>query len=364
MPRRLPKYVHAFVDRGIPRHYFRKKGLPRVALPGLPWSEVFMAAYAIALAGKAPSISTARPSVQRVGPGSLTALIRDFKNDRFSGLGKVTCENYTRLLNRLEEKAGHLPVALLTSDAIKRMVNERTKEGGPEAGNSTLRIFRALMSTAVDFKYRKDNPALGIKRKQRSKDDEKKVGWETMSEANIAKFFQRWKIGTRQHLAMMALLYTGQRRGDIVRIGPRDVEGYDLAKLEGCRISLKQSKTGKDLQIPLASPLIEALRACEIPADAPAFILTEAGKPYSAKSFTGKFTAWGRTAGIVDQCSPHTLRYAAARRLAEIGLSLKVIASITGHDSLKELERYIKEADQASLAQQAIEALEIRHSKD
>ncbi|WP_349629094.1 tyrosine-type recombinase/integrase [Bradyrhizobium sp. RP6] len=72
-------------------------------------------------------------------------------------------------------------------------------------------------------------------------------------------------------------------------------------------------------------------------ADAPAFILTERGKPYSDKSFTGKFSAWGKAAGITTQCSPHTLRFAAARRLAELGLSLKVIASITGHDSLKEL---------------------------
>ncbi|WP_081493141.1 tyrosine-type recombinase/integrase [Bradyrhizobium yuanmingense] len=77
--------------------------------------------------------------------------------------------------------------------------------------------------------------------------------------------------------------------------------------------------------------------SCKIAADAPAFILTERGKPYSDKSFTGKFSAWGKAAGITTQCSPHTLRFAAARRLAELGLSLKVIASITGHDSLKEL---------------------------
>jgi len=104
----------------------------------------------------------------------------------------------------------------------------------------------------------------------------------------------------------------------------------------------------------LAPQLAAALKACKIASDAPAFILTERGKPYSAKSFTGKFSAWGRSAGIKTQCSPHTLRFAAARRLAELGLSLKVIASITGHDSLKELERYTKAAEQKLLAKQLL----------
>jgi hypothetical protein len=41
------------VDRhGKPRFYFRRRGFKRVALPSLPWSPEFMAAYEAALAGQ------------------------------------------------------------------------------------------------------------------------------------------------------------------------------------------------------------------------------------------------------------------------------------------------------------------------
>jgi hypothetical protein len=45
-------YVQVFVDRhGRVRHYFRRHGYPRVALPGQPGSSEFMEAYLCALAG-------------------------------------------------------------------------------------------------------------------------------------------------------------------------------------------------------------------------------------------------------------------------------------------------------------------------
>lgn len=43
-------HIQRFRDRhGHLRHYFRKPGCKRVALPGIPGSEEFMAAYKVAL---------------------------------------------------------------------------------------------------------------------------------------------------------------------------------------------------------------------------------------------------------------------------------------------------------------------------
>ena len=47
---KLPKYVQHWVDHDGRAHcYFRRRGYPRVRLPGLPWSPSFMAAYEAAL---------------------------------------------------------------------------------------------------------------------------------------------------------------------------------------------------------------------------------------------------------------------------------------------------------------------------
>jgi len=62
-------------------------------------------------------------------------------------------------------------------------------------------------------------------------------------------------------------------------------------------------------------------------------------------------------AGLPHRCVTHGLRKAAARRLAEAGCSSKEIAAITGHKSLKEVERYTHAADQERLAVAAVRRL-------
>ena len=50
---------------------------------------------------------------------------------------------------------------------------------------------------------------------------------------------------------------------------------------------------------------------------------------------------------------PHGLRKGAMSRLAEYGSTSKEIAAMSGHRSLKEIERYTAAADQARLARSA-----------
>jgi integrase len=58
--------------------------------------------------------------------------------------------------------------------------------------------------------------------------------------------------------------------------------------------------------------------------------------------------------GLPKQSSPHGLRKAASRWLAEAGATAFEIAAITGHASLKEVERYTKSASQKRLAATAM----------
>ncbi len=80
--------------------------------------------------------------------------------------------------------------------------------------------------------------------------------------------------------------------------------------------------------------------------------MTAFGKPYTANDFGNAFREWCDEAGL-PHCASHGLRKAAARRLAEAGASAHEIASITGHESLREVERYTKAANRKKLAESA-----------
>lgn len=62
-------------------------------------------------------------------------------------------------------------------------------------------------------------------------------------------------------------------------------------------------------------------------------------------------------AGLPLGTSAHGLRKAACRRLAEAGCSANLIAAVSGHKSLREVQRYTEAADQARMARSAIETM-------
>jgi len=168
-------------------------------------------------------------------------------------------------------------------------------------------------------------------------------GIHTWTEAEIAQFEERHPIGTKARLAFALLLYTAQRRSDVVGMGRRHVRNGTIA--------VRQQKTGTMLQIPVHPKLREALGATFD--KHLTFLVTEFGKPFSFAGF-GNCDRCAEV-GLPKECSAHGLRKAACRRLAEAGCTAHQIRAISGHASLREVERYTKAADQAELARQAFE---------
>jgi integrase len=135
-------------------------------------------------------------------------------------------------------------------------------------------------------------------------------------------------------------LYTGQRRGDLVRMVWPNV---DLTRNS---IAVFQEKTGVELDIPIHPLLSKALDAW------PRNHISILGKTTSAR--LGNLMADAiEKARLPNRCVLHGLRKA-ARRMAEAGATPHQIAAVTGHKSLDEIERYTREAAQPGLAASAI----------
>ncbi|MGE5780861.1 MAG: tyrosine-type recombinase/integrase [Hyphomicrobiales bacterium] len=339
--RRLPKFVHGFIDRhGKPRFYFRRAGHKKVRLPGLPWSPEFMAAYEEALAGQPVQIGSAR-----VRPGTLRALaVSYFASPTFRTKKPSTQYTYRNVIDRLCQGHGDKRPALLQREHVIRLIAARA--GTPGTANALRRSLRALMQHAVEIGMRADDPTRDVRAIPVRGD-----GYHSWSESEIAQFERHHPAGSRARLAFALLLYTGQRRSDVVRMGRQHTRGG--------AIEVKQVKTGREVWIPVHEALASII--AETATSNLTFLVTDQGKPYSAAGFGNWFRDQCRAAGL-HGCSAHGLRKAAARRLAEAGCSAHEISAITGHASLREVARYTEAADRRKLAASAMAKVKGRTS--
>ena len=346
MTRTTPKYVHGYIDRhGKPRWYFRRTGLNRVPLPGLPWSPEFMTAYTAALAEQPLPVGNSK-----IKAGSIRALaIAYFGSASFAAMKPRTqrvrrniLENFCRQKDPQGQEFGEKSAATLQREHIVKFMAARADK--PESANDLRKALRAMMQNAVESGLRKDDPTRDVKA-IRSKSD----GFHSWTDGEITQFEQHHPIGTRPRLALALLLYTAQRRSDMVTMGRQHVR-------EG-GIQVRQQKTGKELTIPVHPELAAIIAAS--PSDHLTFLTTEFGQPFTAAGFGNWFRDQCNTAGL-RHCSAHGLRKAAARRLAEAGCTEHEIASITGHATLREIVRYTKAADQKRLAAAAMDKIRKR----
>jgi integrase len=337
--RRAPRYVHGFVDRhGKPRFYFRRAGFKKVPLPGLPWSPEFMAAYADVLDG---AVQRVEIGATRTRPGTIGALVAAyFASPAFLTLEPVTQAAYRRVLEKFRAEHGDKRVALLQREHVSRMLAKKLDK--PTAANHWLRMIRTLMKFAMAEGVRTDDPTAGIAPIKYAS-----AGHRTWTEEDIAVFEAHHAIGSKARLAMALMLYTGCRCGDAVALGRQHIRrGF---------LTYTQHKTRNRKPVTLTIPVHPELQRVidATPAEHLTFLVNTYGKPFTPKGLSGWMRDRCNEAGLPD-CSAHGLRKAVSRRLAEAGMSPHQIMAITGHSTLKEVERYTQAARQKLLAEMAM----------
>jgi len=173
------------------------------------------------------------------------------------------------------------------------------------------------------------------------------TGFRAWSEADIAAYRARHPLGTKARLAMELLLWTGQRRQDVVNMRWSNVR-------DG-RIHLDQEKTGKPMAIKIAPQLMAAIDA--MPGERGDFILQTAyGKAHTAAGFGNWFRDQCDDAGLKN-CTAHGLRKAIARRAAELRATNQQLKALGGWSGDSEVGLYTASADQKGLADSVIDAV-------
>jgi integrase len=218
--------------------------------------------------------------------------------------------------------------------------------GKPGAQKSWRRILNILLNLGVDLKYCEANVLAGVRRSQVKRES----FWRSWEDEDIEAYEKRWPTGSKERLALALLLYTAQRRTDVVSWGRQHIKGGVLV-----HATSKSNETTK-LEIPLHPALKRELD--QVPKTQMHLLLTQYGEPFTANGFGNWLRDKAREAGIEQQASAHGLRKACCRKLAEAGCTPHQIMAITGHKNLSEVTTYTAAANQKRLAADAISMLD------
>ncbi len=335
------RYVNSFAnpDRksATVRHYFRKRGMKAILLPGLPGSEAFMTAYAMALAGL-PEAEKPEIGAKRTEPGTINALVVSYyrSDEWLHGLEEATRKHRRRIIEKFRLRHGDKRVRLLRREHVVKMLAELDK---PSAKRHWLKAIRPCLRHAVPTMLAED-PTSGVAAPKLPKSK----GYHSWTDAEVAQYRAYWPYGAQQRLVFEFALETVSRRAEVVRLGRQHVGNG--------RIRIERIKGSDDVDIPITPELQAALDA--MPKDNLTFIVTAAGKPRSKVGLGNDFAKWAREARLPDRCRLHGLKKAGMRRLAEDGGTTHELMAWSGHRTLSEVQRYTKGANNRRLADSAM----------
>ena len=265
-------------------------------------------------------------------------MIRDYRaSDEFLALKPKTQRDYGRMLELFA------PIDTHPAEEVRRRhIRELRKELSGKARTQKLftQVASALFNFGIDNDYCSANPASRMKRIGKVK---AYVPW---SDEQFERF-ERSNPAVHLLTAYMIARYTGQRRGDVLKMARS-------AYASGC-IEVRQEKTDEPLTIPAHWRLKRYLD--EVPKHSLLFVVDANGRPLQETGFSKEFRAALDSAGL-SGLHFHGLRHSAGRALAEAGCSSHEIQSITGHRTLQMVEHYTKAARQKKLASAAIAKLE------
>lgn len=361
MPRKFAKkYVVEDRTGGVLRFYFRKRGQKKVRLPGVPGSDEFNEAYYRALSGVVEQPVVTGPRLAKRGT------LRWVCEQYFGSAEYKRLDPKTRRVRRsiLETcwaeptKPGgtllfeDMPITAFTSKSV-RVLRDRKAEL-PEAANSRVKALRQVFAWAVldDVELATINPARDIPYFEKEGE-----GFHSWTPEEVAQYEKRHPIGTKARLAMALLYFLAQRKSDVVLFGKQHRrDGWlRFTQFKG----RKRKPITLDLPIPQElAEIIDATECGEL-----TFLVNELGRPFTANGFGNKFREWCDQAEL-PQCTSHGLRKARAARMADRGATNHQIMAITGHQTLKEVDRYTKAANQKRLAKSATAIMDAPDDED
>ena len=371
--RKPPRHAYDIPNRhGKPRLYFwRGKGHRKIRLREAFNTPAFYKRYAELLAGDEPPETNNGGFKKKSSPGKAAKPLtwrwlcqEYFTSLEYRGLAGSTCRVRRQILEGtwqepIEPGSAYVfadfPLEKFRTKAIRILRDRKIQfqEGAEspsrtntEAANSRVKAIRAVLRWALaseiydlEQNWARQVPLFSSLH----------GGFQTWSLADIALLEAKFPVGSTPRLALALLLYTGQRRGDVVRLGQQMLDS------DG-KLHFTQEKNRRSKPVNVTIPIVPELRAIieATPCGELVYLISKHGRPFVKESFGNWFHDRCIEAGLRNR-SAHGLRKACVVKLISIGCTPHEVMAITGHRTLKEIDRYAREYAREQASEQMLD---------
>jgi integrase len=249
--------------------------------------------------------------------GTFAAWINGYRaSDDFTLLADATRKDYLKQIAKIEAEFSDMPLAAMRDPAVRAEFldwRDRLAKRGARQADYAMTVLARVLAWAVNRGLLAVNPAARPGRRYRSARAE--IIWQP---ADVEAFLAH--ASPDLALAMILARDTAQRQGDLLRL---TWSAYD-----GERITLKQSKRGASVSVPVTAALKRLLDAA--PRRAVTILTAAEGLPWKADHFRHQWRAATLKAGL-DGLRFNDLRGTCVTALADAGCTPAQIAAVTGH---------------------------------
>jgi len=322
--RELPKHVYR-QSNGL---YFQRRGWPSQKFQSEFGTAEFWTEYA--------GILSQKGKPRKVVARNFGALIDHYrKSPRYKNLKPRTGLDYDKYLDFFREIMGEANPAKMQRKDVIRLRDSNAEKA--YFANYSLRVLRVLMEHCVDLGWRETNPARGVPEIKTAKTER-----EPWPRELLDVYRAHCPLGTRERLVMELCVGTGQRIGDVLTMR--------WSNIENGAVWVRQSKTSKELWVPILPELQAALDAASRHS---VYILTNE-RGTNRWSYRGASAAVRKVREQIGALAYdiHSWRYNAACELLEAGCGDDLIAAVTGQSPAM-VQHYTKKVRQRIRAVQA-----------
>lgn len=315
-------------------YYYRAGNGPRSRINHAHGTKEFWAEYQRLRAG-----GDKKPVPERIDRKSLGWLLAEYQLSPH-WLNLKARRQREATYRRVIETDGDYPFAEVTRTHIEKAMTKRLEEGMPGLANSFLQHMRVMFEWAVDNELLAKNPCWKIKKIKIPKND----GFRIWSESDLEIFRRHYPVGTLSRLAFDIMHYTGLRRSDAIRLGPRHVAADGT-------IAIRAQKNEIVSYSVMTPELMASINAAWKGGDT--FLVTDQfRRPFAnPESFGVWFWHQCRKAGL--NLSAHGIRKATATAAADAGATPYELMGMFGWTTPKTATIYTEKVNRKQAGQKA-----------